>query len=292
MAWLLSMSPNNVWARWRVWSLITSSLVMCSNPRLYGTKQVIIAFLTALIALLKLDFEVRNKVDSIWFDNPDFNLHRNMALDFRKLLDGVCLTWSFKQSQRVSKLSILSPSRDRQSESVRVCRSSKSRWVCSFLWHRTRMCCSKLRMAVLLTNAWSVVGSCSMAALVKSPSFTCAGQHLFPDGIKTLCWINTAVRHSADITTSFGPGFLQTMQYAWVFAVERSCKDTEGGLDNCLLSLVWEDELFEFQWVYGMTFLCNICSYTYCRWLNFLFLPTEIFSLDIFLCFCRCGVFP
>lgn len=46
-------------------------------------------------------------------------------------------------------------------------------------------------------------------------------QHIFPDGIKTLCCINTVVRHSEDITTSFGPGFLQTMQYAWVFVVER-----------------------------------------------------------------------
>lgn len=42
---------------------------------------------------------------------------------------------------------------------------------------------------------------------------------------------------------SFGSDFLQTLQYAWVFAVDWSCKDTEGGLDNCLLSRVWEDEL-------------------------------------------------
>ena len=76
-----------------------------------------------------------------------------------------------------------------------------------FLRHRAPICCNKAIMAVLLTSVCSVVGNWHMASHLKRPSFICAGQHLFPDGIGTLCSTNTAVRHSGDTTTNFGPGF-------------------------------------------------------------------------------------
>lgn len=71
------------------------SCKMCLNLGLFGRKQVIniyIGSLTTLTALLHLNFEVRGKFDSIRFNYPDLNVHRNMLVDFSKLLDGVCFT--------------------------------------------------------------------------------------------------------------------------------------------------------------------------------------------------------
>ena len=128
--------------------------------------------------------------------------------------------------------------------SVREGESSKSRWDFSFLQQRVRICCNKQTMAILLTSLCSVVGNWHMHSLMKRPSFIWAGQHLIPDGIRTLCSTNTAVWHSGDTTTNFGPGFLQTTQNAWVFTVDLRAKDTEDGLaTRFLFSLVSEEKL-------------------------------------------------
>jgi hypothetical protein len=64
----------------------------------------------------------------------------------------------------------------------------------------------------------------------KCPSFTWAGQHLEPDGIKMLCSKNVLNRNSAEKTISFGPGRLQIKHLAWVLLVDLIFKDTDGGL--------------------------------------------------------------
>ena len=222
---------------------MTSCLVTCSNPRFCGTNSTNMACLTAAVALLIEDFEVWNIVDRIWFDDRVLNFQRNTATDCCRLLFGVSLTCSFTESQTTWTLSLLSKRFIiciylfiyNLIIQIYICKGMEVIEVQMIFFIPAAHFCNKPTM---LSSMCSVVGYWHMASLLKRPSFIWAGQHLFLDGIRTLCSTNTAVRHSGDTTTNFGPGFLLTTQYAWVFTVDVRVKGTEGGLAKRFLFLL------------------------------------------------------
>lgn len=88
-----------------------SSSEMWVKPRFSGTNLINKAFLTADIALLKLDLDVRNKVERITFESPVFILQKKMATEVVRLLADVFLIKPSTESQSSRKFALVIPNK-------------------------------------------------------------------------------------------------------------------------------------------------------------------------------------